>query len=454
MLRTIYTLLLYLLAPVLAIRLFWRSYSFGNPAGWRQRLALYDNERVGQANREPEPTIWLHAVSLGETRAAEPLVKSLLAEFPHCRLLLSTTTPTGLAAAAELFAQSIADSRMQQCYLPWDFPAAMRRFLCHYRPSVALLLETEIWPNMLAACESAGIPVALVNARLSCRSARGYLRVAYLSRVAFASLHTVIAQSRADARRLRLCGARQVSVCGNIKFDIAPSPGQLFLGQQWRQGAGERLIWLAASTREHAGRAEEDLLLEAHEQLLASWPGDLPAPLLTIVPRHPQRFDQVSRLIEKRGFQVVRRSVAPPPAASGRHDRAVWLCDSMGELTACYRLTDMAFIGGSLLPLGGQNLIEAAACGCPMLLGPYTFNFASASRQAQKSGAAIQVGDSAQLALVLAKHLLDNDARAAMSKAALEFAKQQRGATRCTMSELHSMLSLLPAPLKKTLHKE
>ncbi len=403
MARGLYCLALWLASPLVWLRLLWRS---------RRQPEYLD--RVGERwgfypRRVQGPLLWVHAVSVGETRAAQPLVEALLREYPDHRLLLTAMTPTGRAAAGELYGE-----RVIQAYLPYDYPGAAARFLRHFRPRLGLLMETEIWPNLLAAARRQGLPVGLVNARLSERSARGYGRLAALTRPAFASLAGVAAQTPADAERLCALGAPGVEVCGNLKFDVRPDPERLALGQSWRAAIGRRPVWLAASTRE----GEETLVLEAFRQLP-------PTALLILVPRHPQRFDAVADLVEKAlGIPAIRRSQGLPDPTT-----RVWLGDSMGEMAAYYAAADVAFVGGSLLPLGGQNLIEAAACGAPVLVGPHTFNFAQATEDAIAAGAARRVTDAADLGRQLAELLAKSPLREAMVAAAGRFAAAHRGAT-------------------------
>jgi 3-deoxy-D-manno-octulosonic-acid transferase len=460
MARLIYGLLLYLATPFIFLRLLWRSRLQPEyRRHWGERLGLYAKPTAHDDNA---PLIWLHAVSVGETRAALPLIAGLLAAHPGYRLLLTAMTPTGRAVGRELYGN---EARVLQAYLPYDFPDAMRRFFAHFRPCLGVLVETEIWPNLLAVAEARGTPVLLVNARLSRRSARGYARFVALTRPAFARLTAVAAQSAADAKRLACLGAPQIEICGNLKFDVRPDPECLAQGENWRSGAsarqlsslsqggrqpqeplsrggddatdtaqeqgqeqgGMRPIWLAASTRE----GEEALLLDVQAELQA-----LPIPpLLVLVPRHPQRFDAVEKLSRARGFCLTRRSQGLP-----RPEDSIWLGDSMGEMPAYYRLADVAFIGGSLLPFGGQNLIEAAACGCPILIGAHTFNFSQASADAIRLGAARRVADTEELAAALQSLLSNPAARATMRQAGLDFATAHQGATQCILKLVGSHL--------------
>jgi len=419
--QKLYTLLLYLAAPLIGLRLLWRAR--------RQRAYLHHlNERVGRYSRPPrfggddDKLLWLHAVSVGEMRAAAPLVAALRQRDPEQPLLITCMTPTGRATAEALYGK---DDRIEIAYLPYDYPGAMRRFLDRFRPRLCVLLETELWPNLMAAADQRRLPVILANARLSRRSARGYARVARLTRPAFVRLAVTAAQSDADAKRLALLGAPRVMVCGNLKFDAAPDSTLLHQGERWRAELGKRPVWLAASTRD----GEEILLLDAYRRLRRS---DV---LLVIVPRHPERFEAVASLVNERGLALQRRSRGLPETG-----HQIWLGDSMGELAAYYRMADLAFIGGSLLPLGGQNLIEAAACGCPALIGPHTFNFARASLDAINAGAAQRVYNVENLAETV-KRLLDAPIECArMSEAGLAFAIAYRGATGRIMAVIEQTL--------------
>lgn len=424
-----YSTALRLLLPALLLRLLWRA----------RREPLYGHalaERLGLGAATAPGAVWLHAVSLGETRAAEPLIAALRAARPGLRLLLTHGTATGREAGAALLRPGDA-----QRWLPLDTPGATRRFLRRHRPAVGVLMETEVWPNLLHAAARAGVPMVLANARLSEKSLRQSLRFDALLRPAVATLH-VLAQTEADATRLRAAGATAVQVCGNLKFDLQPDPALLALGQRWRAAAAGRPVVLAASWRE----GEDAPLLAdwttalARQHARAARSGDPAAhpdnvphrPLLVLVPRHPQRFDEVAALVRNAGLSVSRRSTwgmgpeAQPDAAAAQAD--VWLGDSMREMAAWYALADVALLGGSFAPLGGQNLIEAAACGCPVVMGPHTFNFADAARGAEACGAAVRVIDlptGLDTALALAHA---GDERATRSAAARHYASADRGA--------------------------
>ncbi len=409
--RLIYTLIFVLAQPIVWLRLLWR-------ARRQPQYLRHIGERYGfHRQAAPPRLLWLHVVSVGETRAAEPLIQALLDAYPAHGLLLTHMTPTGRAAGGDLLAKY--GTRLLQAYLPYDLPGACRRFLRHFRPEIGLLMETELWPNLIAAAHARSIPMLLVNARLSARSQSGYLRLAPLVWPMMRRLAVVAAQTPADAERLMAIGADTVRVFGNLKFDVTPAPEKIVLGETWRQMLGKRRVWLAASTRE----GEEALILDAFMRVVP------PATLLLIVPRHPQRFNEVAALVEARGLRFCRRSDGTLPDSQTR----IWLGDSMGEMPAYFTLADLALIGGTLLPFGGQNLIEAAACGCPVLLGPHTYNFAQASEDALACGAALRVANAEAAAPEVVRLLEDPPRLAAMRAAALDFSQAHRGATARTL---------------------
>jgi 3-deoxy-D-manno-octulosonic-acid transferase len=400
--RAAYSALLRLATPAYLLRLWWRG---RREPGYRQALG----ERLGFGPAEPEGRLWIHAVSFGETRAAAPLIEALRAQSPGLRLLLTHGTATGRAAGVALLRAGDL-----QCWLPYDTPGAVRRFLARHRPVVGVVMETEVWPNLLAAAHAARVPLVLANARLSERSQRKGQRLGALMRPAVAAFAEVLAQTEADAERLRSLGARRVPVLGNLKFDLAPSEPQVAQGRRWR-AAQPRAVVLAASTRE----GEEPPLLDAWCALPA------PRPLLVLVPRHPQRFAEVEALVRARGLGVQRRSALADTASAVNAD--VLLGDSMGEMALYYASADVALLGGSFEPLGGHNLIEAAACGCPLLMGPHTFNFAQAAEMSLAAGAAERVADLAA-GVRRAVALASAPERAAMAEAATTFAAAHRGA--------------------------
>jgi 3-deoxy-D-manno-octulosonic-acid transferase len=338
-------------------------------------------------------------------------VRQFRERYPDHAILLTHMTPTGRATGEELFGADVL-----RCYLPYDYPWAVRRFLDHFRPRLGIIMETELWPNLILEACRRDLPLFLVNARLSEKSARGYARAGGLTRVALEALAGISAQTEADAARLRALGAPAVEVTGSVKFDISPPPEQLAVGGRLRERFGvARPVFLAASTRD----GEEALVLDALERV------DAPGLLAVIVPRHPQRFDAVADLLSRRGISFQRRS----GEAAFAPDTRVVLGDSMGEMFAYYAACDVAFIGGSLLPLGGQNLIEACAVGKPVLVGPHTFNFEEATRLAIEAGAAERVADGAGLGEELTRLLCDPARARAMGEAGLAFAARHRGAT-------------------------
>ena len=413
--RLVYTLVLRLLAPVALARWWWRGRR--EPA-YRERIG----ERFGAYGaRGARDLFWVHAVSVGEVRASAPLVAALRREWPGQAVLVTCTTAAGREAIRQVHGETVVAA-----YLPYDLPRAVRRFLAHFRPRLALLMETEIWPNLLAGCAELGVPVVLANARLSESSARGYARLSGLFRPAFGSLSAVCAQSGADATRLQACGAGNVRVTGNLKFDARHDPAKLAAGRAWRAEPGARPLLLLASTRE----GEEALLLDA----LPPWDGRL---LVALVPRHPQRFETVAALAAQRGFAPARRSQGARPNADCR----LYLGDTMGEMAFWYGCADVAVIGGSLLPLGGQNLIEACAAGVPVVFGPSMFNFADAARFALDEGAALQVADP-QGAVRAALDLLgDAERRAQMGEAGKKMCEAHRGATGRHLDAIRPLLA-------------
>ncbi|MDR0457611.1 MAG: 3-deoxy-D-manno-octulosonic acid transferase [Burkholderiaceae bacterium] len=379
-----------------------------------ERFGHYVQPRPAADAAQGQPLIWIHAVSLGETRAAAILLAALRARWPQMRLLLTHGTATGRAEGGKLLRAGDA-----QVWQPWDTPAATRRFFAYFRPDAGVLMETEVWPNLIGQGRRAGVPIALANARLSDKSLRGARCAAALLRPVYAGLSAAWAQTEADADRLRQAGTRNVAVLGNLKFDAVPDADAVARGLAWRERHNlAKPVVMLASSRE----GEEALLLDA---IRAQARADIQ---WLIVPRHPQRFDAVADLIRAAGWSVSRRSGWPddmPPAAG---ENAIWLGDSLGEMAAYYTLADAALLGGSFAPLGGQNLIEAAACGCPVVMGPHTFNFDQAARLAQTAGAARRASNTAD-AVAQAVALLQDPARhSAMAQAARAFAASQRGA--------------------------
>jgi len=394
------------------------------------------DERFGVYRTPAEPgALWIHAVSLGETRAAAILLECLRRLRPDLRVLLTHGTATGRAEGERLVRPGDV-----QAWLPWDAPKAVRRFLDHFQPSAGVLMETEVWPNLVAQCKARGLPLALANARLSDKSLAQAQRLARLSRPAYGSLAAVWAQTEDDAVRLAKAGATVKGVFGNLKFDATPDAVQLERGRAWRTFAGRPVV-MFASSRE-GEEAEFFGVLKAHRELAAAAGAqrDTEAGAQQIqwlvVPRHPQRFDEVAAMPAQHGLSVSRRSrwTAQPEAAD------VWIGDSLGEMALYYGLSDVALLGGSFAPLGGQNLIEAAACGCPVVMGPHTFNFADAAQLAQQAGAAFRVGtmeEGVRAAMTLTAVSTRRDTAV---QAAIRFASANQGAAGKTA---HAVLALL-----------
>lgn len=419
--RAAYTAVAFLAVPFAALYLLWRS---RRQPEYRRHWA----ERFGFARYTHDGAlrvIWIHAVSLGETRAAEPLIDALALRFPRHRFLLTHMTPTGRAAGADIAAR--LPGRVLQTYLPYDLPYAVRRFLRAFRPVLGISVETEAWPNLVAIATEQRIPMALVNARLSERSFRLSRRYAALMRETAARFSLALAQTEADANRIRRVGASDVEVTGNMKFDFAPDEAQIARGKAWRRSRGEQPVWLFFSTRE----GEETMILDSLPERLDA--------MVVIVPRHPQRFDEVANLIEARGLPLVRRSRSQLDAD---HKPGVFLGDSMGEMALYYAAADVAFIGGSLLELGGQNLIEGCAVGTPVVVGPHTFNFEQATHDAIETGAAVRVASAAEAVATMDSIAKDPAQRQRMSEAALHFARAHRGATARTLARLAPLIEV------------
>jgi len=404
--RGLYTLILRLALPLAVLRLYWRSIK---APGYRRRVG----ERLVLGAHAPKAGIWIHAVSVGEVQAAGLLIRQLLERVRDEGILVTTTTPTGAARLGELFGNGVAHR-----YMPYDLPGIVGRFLDQVRPRLLIVMETEIWPNLLEACERRGIPVVLANARLSARSARGYARVPEFTRETLQRFTRIAAQSQADADRLIELGAvgERVRVTGSIKFDLRQPASQRDCAEAMRRLWGQRPVWVAASTHE----GEEALLLQAHRRLLER----LPQALLVLVPRHPERFERVAALVERQGLALVRRS-HQDVCGDGI---SVFLGDTMGELPAFLAAGDVAFIGGSLVAVGGHNLLEAAAWGVPILVGPHTFNFAAITEMMLEAGGAARVADAEALAERLGVWLTDAALRAEVGAQGQAVVERNRGA--------------------------
>ena len=413
MIRPLYSLVLIGAQPLLRRKL--RRRGVAEP-GYLEHV----EERFGRYHEATEPgRLWIHAVSLGETRAAAILLDALRRVRPQLRVLLTHGTATGRAEGERLLREGDA-----QAWLPWDTPQAVRRFLEHFRPSAGVLMETEVWPNIAAECQARGIPLTLANARLSPKSMAQAQRLSRLSRPAYGALRAVWAQTEDDARRLAAIGASVQGVYGNLKFDAAPDPALLRMGRDWRS-TSPRPVVMFASSRE----GEEIEFLRAIAGVRdIQW---------LLVPRHPQRFDEVAGLAAQAGFAVSRRGAwdgVPEPAD-------VWIGDSLGEMPLYYALADAALLGGSFARLGGQNLIEAAACGCPIVMGPHTFNFSEAAELALQAGAARRVATMEEGVRTAVDLVRDASARAAAAQAGERFAAAHRGAAAKTAEAVLALMA-------------
>ena len=403
--RWAYTFLLYLAVPFALLRLLWKSRL---QPEYRARVG----ERFGYVQAPAQAiAVWVHAVSVGEALAAAPMIERLIHRHGERRVWVTTTTPTGSARVTAAFGQ-----RVYHSYVPYDLPSAVARFVDRIHPGRVVVMETELWPTLFRGVRKRGIPLLIANARLSPRSYRGYQRLRRSVAGVLADSSLVAAQSEADAERFRCLGAPRVMVMGNIKFDLTPPQAQLEQGRALRAALGTtRPVWIAASTHE----GEESVVLEAHAALLRQWP----EAALVLVPRHPQRFADVARLLERSGLRWCRRSAGAP-----RADAQVLLGDSMGEMFAYFAAADLTFVGGSFAPVGGHNILEPAAIGLPVLFGPHMHNFVAASELLLQAGAAEQVSDPAVLAFRLAALLREPETRRRMGEAGAQAVAVNRGA--------------------------
>jgi len=409
--RTLYTALFYLGLPLVAIRLWLRA---RKAPAYAKRIG----ERFSYGMPKLQPGgIWVHAVSVGESIAAAPMIRALLQRYPTLPITVTCMTPTGSERIQALFAN---EPRIQHCYLPYDLPCAAARFLDRAQPKLAVIMETELWPNHIHQCAKRGIPVALANGRLSQRSAKGYGRFGKLTAPMLAEMSLFAVQTEAEAQRFRNLGARAetVEVTGSIKFDLTIDPQLLQraaeLRGQWQ--ALERPVWIAASTHE----GEDEVVLDAHRRLLTNHPDAL----LILVPRHPERFNSVFELCQREGFATVRRSTGSNVDAQ----TSVLLGDTMGELLFLYALADSAFVGGSLVPNGGHNLLEPAALAKPVISGPHLFNFLDIAAQLREAGALAEVDDAEGLAVEVQRLFeLPRDAQR-MAEAGLAVMRRNQGA--------------------------
>lgn len=417
--RFLYNLLTYLL--LIPFAFYWLIKGIGNRS-YIDRLP----QRFGFGFPQLAACIWVHAVSVGEVQAAVPLVRALIKRFPEQQLVITTVTPTGAARVAALF-----DDNVQHCYIPFEFPHAIRNFFAAIRPRAAMIMETEIWPNLYRGCGVRKIPLILVSARISPRSIPGYRRLLPLIRETLSHGIIIAAQTQVDADRFLELGANPVRtwVTGNIKFDVAPDPGIAGEGALLRSALfGERPVWIAASTHE----GEEQQVLDAHRTLLETYPGLL----LVLVPRHPERFESVRELIEEQAFSVVSRTEKQPCTLSTE----VYLVDTMGEVPLFYAASDIAFVGGSLVPIGGHNLLEPAAQGVPIVTGPHLFNAQEIAEEFIERGACRVVADGAELATTVANLLDDPGAASDMGSIGLSVVEQNRGSLQRLLVLLEPLL--------------
>mgnify|MGYP006422963809 CR=1 FL=1 len=424
--RHIYSLITYLLLPFVLLKLCWAG--LRNPEyryRWPERFGLI-------TPIHGKPVIWIHAVSVGEVQAAVPLINRLLKGYPEYSLVVTTTTPTGAHTVKQRFGQTVI-----HYYLPYDMAWAVKRFLTRLEPSMLIIMETEIWPNLLHYTDQAGVPVLLVNARMSARSAAGYSRFPRFIRQTLAHISLIAAQSHEDARRLIELGAakERTLVTGNLKFDIKLPASIREQAEVMRRSltAVNRPVWIAASTHE----GEEKLVLDAFAQVLRQSPDCL----LLLAPRHPERCERVAELCRRRGYTMVRRS----EGAAVMTDMSVYLIDTMGELSVCYAAADIAFIGGSLVPIGGHNMLEAASLGLPILTGPHFFNFAEVTDMLCRAGAAWVVDEQAALASHVVMLLEDANLRYKAGQSGCEIVQSHAGGADELMFLLHDQLQAAAA---------
>lgn len=424
--RRLYGVVLWLFAPLICWRV-WREHLPATPR--RERLGYIPPTGEGQG------VIWLHCASVGEVQAVRPLIEALLERYPGHRLVVTTMTATGaerVRALAHGLREQGVSGEVSHHFVPLDFPAAARRFVSRLRPALALFFETELWPNLLAACAHDGVPVAVVNGRLSLRAYRGYRRLAPLMGEALSHVDWLAAKSRDDAERFQGLGmaSDRIEVVGSLKFTLSVNDGDRQLSEHLRSRLGERSVWVAGSTHE----GEDEQLLAAHGRLLETVPGAL----LILVPRHPRRFDAVATLCDRQEMSLARRSREEWPAT----DTAVYLGDTMGELLSLYGAADLAFVGGSLVPIGGHNLLEPAAMGVPVLSGPALDNFADIAKVMREAGALVEVADADELVDVLRRLFADAGERHRLAAAGRGVVTANRGALDRTLVGLERLLKV------------
>lgn len=411
---------MYLVTPIIVLRLMARGVRYrGYHRRWRERFGYFPTPGFNGS-------LWVHAVSVGEVNAAEPLIKALMTAYADAPLVVTTVTPTGSERVRQLFGDSVYN-----VYLPYDLPFAVRRFLRKLRPRLAIIVETEIWPNLYFGCRRRGIPILIANARLSERSLRGYAPLKSLVRAALRCVTYIAAQSKADAARYRALGAEpaQLSVCGNLKFDMPMPAEAVSAGRAFRQSwGGGRPVWIAASTHE----GEEMPVLEAHLKVLER----LPDALLLIAPRHPERFRQVEGAVRNLGFHVATRSADGAPGSNTQ----CFVIDTMGELMPFFASADVAFVGGSLVPIGGHNVLEPASLSTPVVVGPHTFNFEEITVTLINEGGGVRIDAADELGETVRKLLRDAATRERMGLAARYVFERERGAVERVMMLVDRLL--------------
>ncbi len=424
--RQLYNLTMRVLTPVILYRLALRGLRYREYFGrWRERFGFFQDSGLND-------TIWVHAVSVGEVNAAAPLIEALMRRFEGQSFVITTVTPTGSARVQRLFG-----NRVFHVYLPYDLPGSVTRFLDRVRPRLAVVMETEIWPNLFFYCKRRSVPIVVANARLSERSLKGYGPVRPLAREAIRSAAFIAASSQQDAARLQLLGAspERMRVVGNVKFDMRIPPGLDRVGKVLREYWGiARPVWVAASTHE----GEEAPVLEAHARVLRRFPDAL----LVIAPRHPERFRPVAQLCRGYGFRTLTRS----DDTVARHDTQCFVADTLGELMNFFAACDVAFVAGSFDPIGGHNVLEPAAVAVPVIVGPHTFNFAEITESLIHDGAALRVRNPAELGDTVARLFAESDTRQAMGKAALIAMERERGAVARIVTIVEDVLGVGATP--------
>jgi len=426
--RWLYTLLLYLISPLVLLRLFLRA---RKAPAYRHRIA----ERFGfftttQKLSLRKQGIWVHAVSVGETIAAAPMIRALLEQYPQYSITVTTMTPTGSERVSVLFAKEITNGQIFHVYAPYDLPDAVSRFLRRVQPRLLIVVETELWPNMIHGCARRNIPVLLANARLSEKSARGYGRLSAITAPMLREMTKVVAQNAIDGERFVELGLprQRLVISGSVKFDLVIDDEIKLQGKKLREIFGDRPIWIAASTHE----GEDEILLAAHREVLKAHADAL----LILVPRHPERFNQVANLIEREGLHKQRRSIDESISPQTQ----VLLGDTMGELLLLFGVADVAFVGGSLVERGGHNMLEPAAWGLPIITGVSDFNFREISELLQAAGALLKFDSAAAIAAGIANLFGDLDQRKKRGAAALAVVANNRGALQKLLAQIAAII--------------